>query len=287
LEFRPFVGEIKRRSVGSMVSGETGKALGFSLANLQQRGALYIGASTQVYQGQVIGNTSRGDEMTVNPIKGKHLTNMRASGSDDALNLTPPIPITIDRKYTYLNNIEPEDNLSGRLAVSKRFGKLKARISGNYAISNTNRLTFNTAINTQKTKYTTQNYTASITTNFNEWPNFEIGYKTSINEQNGLQSINHKPYGNIEVSFLKNFILTADYTYNQFTDSSDKTNIYDFLNADLYYQKEGSKWEFHVAAINLLDTKSINDNYFSTDFVATSQYIVQPRYLMFSVKYDL
>lgn len=97
IAFRPFVGTIKRRSVGSMISGETGKALGYALANLQQRGALYIGAGTDVYEGQVIGNTAKGDEMTVNPIKGKHLTNMRASGSDDAIMLTPPIPVTIEK----------------------------------------------------------------------------------------------------------------------------------------------------------------------------------------------
>lgn len=97
LEFRPYVGEIKKRAVGSMISGETGKALGFSLFNLQQRGTLYIGASQDVYAGQVIGNTSKGDEMIVNPIKGKHLTNMRASGSDDAINLVPPIEITIEK----------------------------------------------------------------------------------------------------------------------------------------------------------------------------------------------
>ncbi len=97
LEFRPYAGEIQKRAVGSMISGETGKALGFSLANLQQRGTLYIGASEQVYEGQVIGNTSKGDEMTVNPIKGKQLTNMRASGSDDAINLTPPMEITIEK----------------------------------------------------------------------------------------------------------------------------------------------------------------------------------------------
>lgn len=97
LEFRPYVGEIKKRAVGSMISGETGKALGFSLFNLQQRGTLYIGASQDVYAGQVIGNTSKGDEMTVNPIKGKHLTNMRASGSDDAINLVPPIEVTIEK----------------------------------------------------------------------------------------------------------------------------------------------------------------------------------------------
>lgn len=106
LEFRPYVGEIQRRVVGSMVSGETGKALGFSLANLQQRGALYIGASTKVYQGQVIGNTSRGDEMTVNPIKGKQLTNMRSSGNDDALNLTPPIPVTIEKGMEIMSGDE-------------------------------------------------------------------------------------------------------------------------------------------------------------------------------------
>ncbi len=96
LEFREYVGEIKKRAVGSMISGATGKALGYSLANLQQRGMLYIGASTDVYEGQVIGDTAKGDEMTVNPIKGKNLTNVRASGSDDAINLTPHKPLTIE-----------------------------------------------------------------------------------------------------------------------------------------------------------------------------------------------
>lgn len=96
LEFRPFVGEIKRKETGSMVSMISGKALGFSLYNLQQRGDLYIGAGTQVYEGMVIGNTSRGEDIAVNPIKGKQLTNMRASGNDDAIQLTPPREITIE-----------------------------------------------------------------------------------------------------------------------------------------------------------------------------------------------
>jgi len=106
IEFRPFVGEIKKRAVGSMISGENGKALGFSLFNLQQRGALYIGASQEVYEGQVVGNTSKGDEMTVNPIKGKHLTNMRASGSDDAINLVPPIEVTIEKGLEIMSGDE-------------------------------------------------------------------------------------------------------------------------------------------------------------------------------------
>ncbi len=94
--FRPYVGDIEKRAVGSMISGVTGKTAGFALYNLQQRGALYVDAAQDVYEGQVIGNTTKGEEMTVNPIKGKQLTNMRASGSDDAIKLTPPVPVTIE-----------------------------------------------------------------------------------------------------------------------------------------------------------------------------------------------
>jgi GTP-binding protein len=94
--YRPYAGEIARRKVGSMISGATGKALGYALDNLQTRGVLYIKANTEVYEGMVIGNTAKGEQMTVNPTKGKHLTNMRASATDDAINLTPPQIITIE-----------------------------------------------------------------------------------------------------------------------------------------------------------------------------------------------
>lgn len=95
--FRPHVGKIEKRDVGSMVSMETGKALGYSLANLQERGILYVGPNTEVYEGMVIGNVSKGNDMAVNPIKGKQLTNMRASGTDEALHLAPPLEITLER----------------------------------------------------------------------------------------------------------------------------------------------------------------------------------------------
>lgn len=95
--FKPYAGEIEKRQVGSMASMAAGKALAFSLANLQTRGTLYIGANTEVYEGMVVGNTAKGEEMVVNPTKGKQLTNMRASGSDENIFLTPPIPITIER----------------------------------------------------------------------------------------------------------------------------------------------------------------------------------------------
>lgn len=94
--FRPYAGEIKKRQVGSMISMAAGKALGFSLWNLQDRGQLYIGPSAEVYEGMVIGNTSKGEEMMVNPTKGKQLSNVRASGSDEAIDLTPHRPLTIE-----------------------------------------------------------------------------------------------------------------------------------------------------------------------------------------------
>jgi GTP-binding protein len=96
LGFRPYAGEIKKRQVGSMISMVQGKALAFGLFGLQDRGQLYIGAGTEVYEGMVIGNTSKGEEMVVNPTKGKQLTNMRASGSDDAVVLINPKVITIE-----------------------------------------------------------------------------------------------------------------------------------------------------------------------------------------------
>ncbi len=97
IEFRPHAGEIVKRQVASMVSMSAGKALGFSLYNLQDRGVLYISPATEVYEGQVIGNTAKGEEMFVNPTKGKQLTNMRASGTDEAINLVPPYTLSIER----------------------------------------------------------------------------------------------------------------------------------------------------------------------------------------------
>lgn len=106
LEMRPYAGVIERRETGSMISMISGKALGYSLFNLQQRGSLYIGAGTQVYEGMVIGNTAKGEDIAVNPIKGKQLTNMRASGSDDAIQLVPPVELTVERGMEIMSSDE-------------------------------------------------------------------------------------------------------------------------------------------------------------------------------------
>jgi len=95
--FRPYAGEISKREVGSMISMASGKALGFSLANLQQRGTLYIGSGMEIYEGMVIGNVSKGKDMAVNPTKGKQMSNMRSSGADEAIHLVPPMNLNIER----------------------------------------------------------------------------------------------------------------------------------------------------------------------------------------------
>lgn len=104
--YRPHVGDIQKREVGSMVSMANGKALGFSLNNLQERGVMYIAPNVEVYQGMVIGNTAKGQDLSVNPTKGKALTNMRASGSDEGLKLTPPLDLTLERGLEIMSDDE-------------------------------------------------------------------------------------------------------------------------------------------------------------------------------------
>jgi len=119
--FRPYVGEIKRRDVGSMVSMASGKALGFSLANLQERGTLYIGAGAEVYEGMVIGNVTKGNEMSVNPIKGKQMSNMRSSGADEAIHLVPPMILSIERGLEVMNGDEYLEITPTSVRLRKQF----------------------------------------------------------------------------------------------------------------------------------------------------------------------
>ncbi|MFA6194259.1 MAG: translational GTPase TypA [Patescibacteria group bacterium] len=104
--FQSYAGEIERTTLGSMVSMITGKSLAFSLWNLQDRGALYIAPNTEVYEGMVVGNVTKGNDMTVNPIKGKQLTNVRSSGNDEAIILTPPLELTLERALSIMNRDE-------------------------------------------------------------------------------------------------------------------------------------------------------------------------------------
>jgi len=104
--FKEYAGEIKKRKYGSMISMVAGKAVAFSLANLQERGILYIEHGVEVYEGMVIGNVLKGDDMSVNPTKGKQLSNMRASGTDEAITLNPVFTLSIERGLEVINRDE-------------------------------------------------------------------------------------------------------------------------------------------------------------------------------------
>ena len=104
--FKPYTGPIEKHVTGSMVSMATGTVLGYALDNLQTRGQLYVGPNIEVYEGMVVGNTAKGDDLAVNPTKGKRLTNMRASGTDEAINLTPSLELTIERGLEIMHDDE-------------------------------------------------------------------------------------------------------------------------------------------------------------------------------------
>jgi len=125
--FKPCVGEIIKNYFGSMISMSNGKALGYSLANLEPRGSLYIGPGTEVYEGMVIGNVTRGNDLVVNAIKGKHLTNMRSSGNDVTIILTPPIKVTIEKGLGLVKNDEYLEITPNNIRLRKIFLKENER----------------------------------------------------------------------------------------------------------------------------------------------------------------
>ena len=104
--FAPHCGKIEKRKVGSMISGNTGTTSAYSLWNLQERGPIFVYPATEVYEGMIIGEYNQGSDLVVNPLKGKKLSNVRASGSDEAINLTPPIVVELEKALEYIKEDE-------------------------------------------------------------------------------------------------------------------------------------------------------------------------------------
>lgn len=121
LDFRPFVGEVEHRKNGALISMESGKALAYALFNLQERGVLFIEPGTEVYVGMIIGEHSRPNDLEVNPIKGKNLTNVRASGSDDAIKLTPPKKMSLEKALEWIEEDELVEVTPKSIRIRKRY----------------------------------------------------------------------------------------------------------------------------------------------------------------------
>ena len=119
-KYAPMKGEIQRRSTGSLVAFETGDAVTYGLFNAQERGTLFIGAGVPVYAGMIVGETPKAEDISVNVCKKKQLTNMRASGSDDALRLTPPKQMSLEQCLEFLADDELLECTPENLRLRKR-----------------------------------------------------------------------------------------------------------------------------------------------------------------------
>jgi GTP-binding protein len=104
--YKPVEGEVPHRINGVLVSQEDGKAVGYALFKLQERAEMFVGPGADVYEGMIVGENSRDNDMTVNPIKEKKLTNVRASGSDDNILLKPPRDLSLEAALEYIENDE-------------------------------------------------------------------------------------------------------------------------------------------------------------------------------------
>ena len=134
----------------------------------------------------------------------------------------------------------------------------------------------------------TQSYTLSLSTNYKELPNLQLGYNFMINDYSEDVFYTNKPFAKLDYYFLNSFSFVADYEFYNYSNRSNTVkNQYDFLSASLIYQKKNSKWEYKISGTNLLNTTSLNDDSFSQFITRTSQYRVQPRYIIFSLKYNL
>ncbi len=116
-------GGIAPRKNGVMISNGQGKVLGFALFNLQERGKMFASPGDEVYEGQLVGIHSRDNDLVVNPLKGKQLTNVRASGKDDAIALVPPIKMTLEQALEFIENDELVEVTPSEIRLRKKFLK--------------------------------------------------------------------------------------------------------------------------------------------------------------------
>ncbi len=195
----------------------------------------------------------------------------------------------INQVSSLVNSNFADETFSANGSYQKTFRKWKANLESNFSYSN-----FNVIVNQieSQSQSFAQNYRGSVETNFMSAPNFEIGYNRIINayDNAGVEStfLTDRPFANVEVKFLKDFLFEADYSYYNYRNKENTIkNEYAFLNASLIFRKEKSSWEFALNATNLLDVEALNRDSFNEIFNVTTAYFVQPRIVMGSIKYNL
>ncbi|MFK7749956.1 MAG: carboxypeptidase regulatory-like domain-containing protein [Kordia sp.] len=201
---------------------------------------------------------------------------------------TDPDVLSTNSVSTPFNSNFADETFTANGRFERTFGKIKASVGGTLSLSK-----FNQEINGIRNvnESFTQAYRTRVSTNFRNAPNIEVGYNLTINNydqgNNSNRFITNSPFVNVDAYFLKSFIFTADYSYFNYSNEERTINSYNFLKAELSYQKKDSQWEYTVSGTNLLNTKSLNQDNSNSFLTSTSEYFIQPRYVILSVKYNL
>ncbi|MEY3501236.1 MAG: hypothetical protein RL308_2909 [Bacteroidota bacterium] len=193
----------------------------------------------------------------------------------------------INQVSTSINSNFADESLSGNANYGRSFAKnYKASLNLGVNWSKFNNIQNNIF---RTTESLTQNYTVKLATNYKNLPNLEIGYSVTRNDYSGTKFLTEMPSAKLDYYFLDRFSFVAEYEYYHYTNNKKTVNNeYDFLSTSLIYQKtKDSKFEYKISATNLLNTKTLNDDSFTQFATRTSQYTVQPRYIILSLKYNL
>jgi hypothetical protein len=198
-------------------------------------------------------------------------------------------PGSVVRVSSPFNSGFADESASANGRFQKTFGKFRAMLSGDVSYNKFNQLINNqTSVNENYS----QTYRSTLGTNFREAPNFEIGYRYVIqdNDQGSSRTKFYTKAPSIEFDalILKAFTFKTEYSYNNFSNEDRTINNFEFWDASLSYKKnKDSKWEYEIKATNLLDTKSQNTSNTSSFSVSATEYYIQPRFLTFRLRYEL
>jgi hypothetical protein len=188
-----------------------------------------------------------------------------------------------------INSSVEDESWTLRGKVDQSIGKIKLNFNTRIGLKNN----FNTLENKiVESNSFTQLYKASLRTNFDKGPNFEIGYQHNYdqfdNHRNTQNYTTNRPFLEVEWRIKDSWTFQADYSFYRYAQEGEALNTYDFLNSRISYEKnEDSQWEWSLGMTNLLNTQQINANSFSDQISSTTNYYVQPRMLIFKVNYAL
>ncbi|MFT6097410.1 MAG: hypothetical protein ACJAVQ_002329 [Nonlabens sp.] len=195
---------------------------------------------------------------------------------------------SINQESDLINSPFANQTATGFGRFSREFGKIRASVNANLNWS-----TFNNVINGDATESEniTHSYGVSARSNYQDGVNFDVGYNVSFNNSDNGKQVNDATTQTITLNadwqINTYWFLDVDYDLNLFKATGGVSNNYDFLEAALFYNKPDSKWEYKLAATNLLNTEALNRNSFGQIATSTSFYTVQPRYVYLQVRYDL